>query len=285
LEVREGENAAVCIARAFVENSGDGRTSTLAYLERTLPSDDHALFMERMRQYGVRLAQLHCALGEVSEEAFVPEPVPGEQAEMWREVAREAARRAMRLLEHPPAPFPEGVQEDARRLFEGREAIFERIERFAPRTLGKKQRIHGNFHLGKILLTAGDVVIIDTGGSSSISRTERRAKQSPLHDVAAMERSLHYAAVAASYGVTAHRSGNVEADAAAARAWRLRATDAFWEGYQTTVEGSVSYPEDTADARAMVDFFTLTHALEEIPREIAHRPEWLRIPFETCLER
>jgi maltose alpha-D-glucosyltransferase/alpha-amylase len=286
LEIREGDAAAVCTARAFIENSGDGWSSTLAYLERTLPSDDHELFMERVHHYGVRLAQLHRALGEASdEEAFKPEVIPAEQVEVWRAVARTAAQTALRILENPPVPFPAGIQEDAALLFSRRDALLGRIESFSPRMLGKKQRIHGRFHLGNILLVAGDIVITGIGGEASLSRAERRSKQSPLHDVAAMERSLRYVAVAASYGVTAHRAGNVEIDAAAARAWRSRALDSFWAGYQETIEGFASYPEDAADARSILDFFIFTHALEEIPRETAHRPEWLRIPFESCLER
>jgi maltose alpha-D-glucosyltransferase/alpha-amylase len=242
--------------------------------------------MERVRHYGVRLAQLHRALGEASdEEALKPEAISAQQPEIWRAAARAAAQSALRILENPPVPFPASIQEDAALLYSRREALLGRIEGFAPRTLGKKQRIHGRFHLGNILLVAGDIVITGVGGDASLPRSERRRKQSPLHDVAVMERSLHYVAVAASYGVTAHRAGNVEIDAAAARAWRSRAMDAFWAGYQETIEGFESYPEDVADARSILDFFIFTHALEEIPRETAHRPEWLRIPFEACLER
>jgi maltose alpha-D-glucosyltransferase/alpha-amylase len=113
---------------------------------------------------------------------------------------------------------------------------------------------------------------------------KRRLKQSPLQDVAAMLRSLHYAAVAVSYGVTRARAGNVEDEVAAARAWRMRASDAFVDGYRQTIDDSERSFAETGNANALLELLVLTQALGEIPRELAHRPEWLRIPVEGCLE-
>jgi len=141
---------------------------------------------------------------------------------------------------------------------------------------GEKTRIHGDYHLGQVLLAENDFVIIDFEGEPRKTLAERRAKHSPLRDVAAMVRSFDYAMHEALAGAAAHRP-DARADLyAAARAWRDQARSAFLEGYS----GAHAIP----DAAGLLGLFVLEKALYELAYELDNRPEQSRIPLRGLLD-
>ena len=158
----------------------------------------------------------------------------------------------------------------------------ERIEAIAGcAPIGLKTRIHGDYHLGQVLIAQDDVMIVDFEGEPARPLAERREKSSPLRDVAGMLRSLDYAASAAIERF-ASRTGEVpERIAAAAAAWRDRATQDFLDAYFATApelagSGGASRPE-------LLELFLLQKAFYEIAYETANRPAWLPIPVRGVL--
>jgi maltose alpha-D-glucosyltransferase / alpha-amylase len=56
-----------------------------------------------------------------------------------------------------------------------------------------KTRVHGDYHLGQVLFTGKDFIIIDFEGEPARTLSARKLKYCPFKDVAGMMRSFHYA--------------------------------------------------------------------------------------------
>ncbi len=127
-------------------------------------------------------------------------------------------------------------------------------------------------------------MIIDFEGEPSRSLEERRAKISPLRDVAGMLRSFDYAASAALDSFAARTGGAPPRVVAAATAWRDRAGREFLSTYVAEAKGMPSYPEDPEVAAGLLDLFLLQKAFYEIAYEAANRPTWLSIPLRGVVD-
>ena len=140
-------------------------------------------------------------------------------------------------------------------------------------------RIHGDYHLGQVLYTGKDFVIVDLEGEPSRSISERRFKRSPLRDVAGMIRSFEYAAA---YAVRQGpvRTEDIPALLPWARLWQRWASASFLRGY-FEASGDAAYLPKGADAvSAMLDFYLLDKAIYELRYELNNRPDWVPIPLE-----
>jgi maltose alpha-D-glucosyltransferase/alpha-amylase len=139
-----------------------------------------------------------------------------------------------------------------------------------------KIRVHGDYHLGQVLATADDFVVIDFEGEPLRPMAERRARSSPLRDVAGMLRSFAYAAYVAARETPGLASGVKVAT------WERAAREAFLDGYVDRAR-SAAVPllpgDPDALARALA-LFELHKALYEVMYEAGHRPDWIAIPVE-----
>jgi maltose alpha-D-glucosyltransferase/alpha-amylase len=145
-------------------------------------------------------------------------------------------------------------------------------------------RVHGDLHLGQVLDTGSDFVVIDFEGEPGRPLNERRYKRCPLIDVASMMRSFHYAAA------SALRSGRIRSEDAQtlapwAQAWTAWIRAAYLAEY-LQCSGAVSYlPEGAADKSLLLDFYQLEKCIYEIRYELNNRPDWLPIPIAGLRER
>ena len=142
-----------------------------------------------------------------------------------------------------------------------------------------KTRIHGDYHLGQVLVAKNDFYIIDFEGEPARTLQERREKQSPFKDVAGMLRSFEYAEWAALFAIAEHEADSVGRLLPFASAWRRSTQETFLKGYFDAIGDCPSCPKNRAETDRLLNLFTLEKALYEICYEATNRPTWLRIPI------
>lgn len=230
------------------------------------------------RRLGQRTGELHAALASrPSDPVFGPEPL---DAPTRRALALDARARfspiAARLREKDEPTWA--------KLERRRPELDARLDRISFLTdAGAKLRVHGDFHLGQVLFTGDDFVLIDFEGEPARSLAERRARRSPLVDVAGMLRSIDYAGWAA----LRERAERAEKDRTAVapwiEAWCRIASAAFLGGWLGMADGAGILPSTKEARDVLLEFFLLEKCIYEIGYELDHRPEWLDIPVAGML--
>ncbi len=171
------------------------------------------------------------------------------------------------------------AKEDAERLLADWDALDGQIASLAPVGLGfHKTRIHGDLHLGQVLLCKDDFAIIDFEGEPIRPLEERRAKHCILKDLAGMLRSFDYAAAASVAERLDLQSQDGPTLARAASDWRSLATSSFLGAYRASVADISSCPP-AEDAGKLLQLFLMEKVLYEIAYEGANRPSWVHIPL------
>jgi maltose alpha-D-glucosyltransferase/alpha-amylase len=174
-----------------------------------------------------------------------------------------------------------GPKAEAEALLKQRKACLERIKQLTDQPVtASKTRLHGDYHLGQVLVAQNDFYILDFEGEPARPLDERRAKTSPLKDVAGMLRSFDYAAWSAVLTEAEFDPSGTEIVLSLAERWRQSTEDAFLASYRETIAGCSSYPDDPGEAQRLLELFLLEKALYEICYEAANRPGWLTIPIK-----
>ena len=145
-----------------------------------------------------------------------------------------------------------------------------------------RTRVHGDYHLGQVLWTGDDFLIIDFEGEPGRPLTQRRFKRNPLRDVAGMLRSLEYASVAALRDGR-HRPDDMPLLQEWASAWAQWTSASFLGGYLERVGGTRIAPTNESDLDLLLRFFLLEKVIYEINYELNNRPDWVEIPLRGLL--
>ena len=264
----------------WVETRIDGATTVLAILSRYLraASDGWSLAATSVRdlyasEEGTRAAE---AGGDFAPEAERLGAATAQvhrdladafgQSELEPEAVRELAEQMYRRLDLAVATVPElGRYGD--KVGDAYSDLAKLIEPVPA------QRVHGDYHLGQVMRTQTGWVVLDFEGEPASPLAQRRARSSPLRDVAGMLRSFDYAA---RHQLVTHP----EAASLAPRAadWVRRNGDAFCAGYAAA--GGLNPAGNSVLLRAML----LDKAVYEVVYEARNRPTWVPIPLESIAE-
>jgi trehalose synthase-fused probable maltokinase len=238
---------------------------------------------------GRRTAELHLALSADAEDpVFAPEGFsPLDRDALAHELAT-LAGEALRLLREKIPHLDPAAREKASRVVAGWDRMFAQCRRLLDRPLtAQRTRIHGDYHLGQVLVTGNDFVIIDFEGEPERPLAERRSKHSPLRDVAGMLRSFHYASCTALLRRSPESGGPATLTgplAPWARYWRRWASAEFLRMYFATAATAAFMPHDETELDALLKFFLLQKATYEVIYELRNRPDWLPIPLDGIIE-
>jgi maltose alpha-D-glucosyltransferase/alpha-amylase len=299
VELIEGDQrSAIAVVHAFVENQGDAWTVTSAYLDRFVEEqrllaasehpgerDEQVPYLRYMSQTGRRVAEMHLAFAGSDElPDFKPEPTRPTDVRHWIADAAARAERVFDALQQRRETMKEADRLLIDQILAQRATLLDRLNALLPPDIdGLKIRHHGDFHLGQMLVVKDDIFIIDFEGEPRRALAERRRKAPAARDVAGLIRSIDYSATAA-LGRALKMAPDEHGKLGAALAeWRDRAVASFLGAYRETMTDARLWPTDPRVAGQMLDFFLLEKAFYEVEYELAHRPEWLRVPLSGML--
>jgi maltose alpha-D-glucosyltransferase/alpha-amylase len=303
---REGAEAStLAMLQGLVRNEGDGWKWTLEELDRyyescaripfpvaaeatlsdvqaqELAREHLGLYLASATVLGRRTGEMHLALAsETQDPAFAPEAFGSDDLRALSAELRENATRVFDALKENLGKLPDEVVEPAGLALSRRRRYHERFDGLARLEVkAQRTRIHGDFHLGQTLRVKNDYVILDFEGEPARSLAERRARHSPLKDVAGMLRSFSYAAFAALLSYTARRPEYFETLEPWARLWEGAIAAEFLREYRLVTEGAAFLPREGDVFQKLLDAYLLDKALYELRYELDNRPAWVRIPL------
>jgi maltose alpha-D-glucosyltransferase/alpha-amylase len=235
-------------------------------------------FYERVTRLGQRTAEMHLALAsDATNPAFAPEPFTANYQRAMYSTLRKLVRDRFNLLENSIHKLDRDTQKLAKKVLELENTILDCFkEVYEVRIKAQKTRIHGDYHLGQILFTGKDFIIIDFEGEPGFSFSERRLKKNPLKDVAGMMRSFHYAAFGKILLNENYRERDLEFLEAWAEQWQHYVSRFYLGAYMEKVGmGNVLSHED----EILIRTFLIEKSIYELGYELNGRPDWAAIPL------
>jgi maltose alpha-D-glucosyltransferase / alpha-amylase len=291
----DGQSRLLAMLQAYVANQGDGWTYSVEYLRRhleqyrtqpagaSLPANAHEAHLALIRVLGVRTAELHRSLGRrTTDPAFSPRALTRKDIDTYRQRAQQQAQSGLDLLASSSEQLSVPDRERAHAVLALRKQLLARIDACATdASEGLLIRIHGDYHLGQVLLTRNDFIIIDFEGEPGRSLEERRAKHSPLRDIAGMLRSFSYVQQSALLSI-AHTEPELARLVPLAREWETQVRGAFLSAYDETARGSGLYAS-LDPVHGLLGLFELEKSFYELRYELGNRPTWASIPLVGIL--
>ena len=283
----------VALAQGFVRNQGDAWGWTLDYLERAageaFADEDAGATADALSGYlsfasaiGRRLAEMHDVLASPTDiEEFTPEPADQAAVDAWADGVAEQIDLAVAAIGRVHDWPDEAVHKMADTFVAQAPALQREARALARSAAGHalQTRVHGDFHLGQILVNSGDATIIDFEGEPAKTMEQRRAKSSPFRDVAGLLRSFDYAAATATAGRVPGSEQSTERRAVLMEEFRVTAGRAFFDCYRAILEQSQHPWVSAAAENALLDLFLLEKAAYEVRYEATNRPAWIGIPL------
>ncbi|MDH4361662.1 MAG: maltose alpha-D-glucosyltransferase [Nitrospirota bacterium] len=313
-----GELLTFGILQQFIQNEGDAWRYTLdglsRYLEEALthptaitaasiphkslmalvdediptgPREWIGPYLEEARLLGLRTGELHAALASDSEDPeFKPEPFTDFYRRGLFQSMLGTVNMNFPLLRSQVKSLREPVQTLAKSVLEGEGRLRKRLLSIRDRKLKcARIRCHGDYHLGQVLYTGKDFIIIDFEGEPARPLSVRRLKESPLRDVAGMLRSFHYAAHASSIGlVEGVRPEDFSLLEPWARYWQLWVSVSYLKAYLSVKEAREILPASFDDIQILLNGYLLQKAIYELGYELNNRPDWVRIPLDGIIQ-
>jgi len=284
------------IAQGYLSNQGDAWAWTQNTLERAIRDEmeptrtdpeAHTDALAELNGFaallGQRLGEMHLLLAAPSiDAAFQPQVSDGQDSARWTRQINAELTHALDLLAQHRDQLDSDSQALVDDLQEQREGLVQHIENLANQAQGGLlMRVHGDLHLGQVLVVQGDAYLIDFEGEPSRPLQERRAKHSPYKDVSGVLRSFDYAAAMILRSASAVDLSEAarQARQRVARQYLHQSRHAFVEAYGLATAAMPHAWLQAEGERAALELFCLEKAAYEITYEAENRPSWLAVPL------
>ncbi|MGH7808322.1 MAG: maltose alpha-D-glucosyltransferase [Thermodesulfobacteriota bacterium] len=240
------------------------------------------VYLEMARLLGKRTAELHLALSSDTEDPnFAPEPFSVLYQRALYQSMQSLTRMVVGLLRKNLKNLPDSLREKANEILGSEKQIIEHFKVvFKKKISAMKIRTHGDYHLGQVLYTGNDFVIIDFEGEPARPLSERRLKRSPLRDVAGMIRSFHYAVYNSLFKQIPFKPEEIERLEPWALLWYKYIAGVFLGSYLVTAGDAPFIPKDREELNIMLRAYLLEKAIYELGYELNNRPDWTIIPIK-----
>ncbi len=293
----QGEDTLLMIAQGYLSNQGDAWTWTHNNLERAIRDELADAMSEHPQHFnalgeladfagllGQRLGEMHSVLAQAHDNPqFAPQATSDSDVREWAShIAAQVKQALKHLKDHVPQLSAE-QQQQAKKLLTQHSAITAYIQQLAKQTLGGlKIRVHGDLHLGQVLVVQGDAYFIDFEGEPARSLTSRRSKHSPYKDLSGLLRSFDYAAAMAISNVQQadHSAEASEARQRVVKRYLNESRKALIDAYRRATASLAHTWKAPNGEEAALALFSLEKAAYEIIYEAANRPAWLPVPLQ-----
>ncbi|MCT8166907.1 MULTISPECIES: maltose alpha-D-glucosyltransferase [unclassified Pseudomonas] len=295
-EDAQGTPHLLMIAQGYLNNQGDAWAWTQNTLERAIRDEmepasaepeAHTNAQAELAGFaallGQRLGEMHLLLAAPSEDpAFAPRASDGDDSARWsRQISGELSHALDLLAQHR-----DSLDRDSQALVDDlqqqRDGLAAHVHQLAEQAQGGLlMRVHGDLHLGQVLVVQGDAYLIDFEGEPSRPLEERRARHSPYKDVSGVLRSFDYAAAMVLRSASAVDLSEParQARQRVARQYLHQARHAFVEAYGLATAALPHAWQQAEGERAALELFCLEKAAYEITYEAENRPSWLAVPL------
>jgi trehalose synthase-fused probable maltokinase len=293
-EATDGWKHALAAIGAYFE-SVDGRPSADASALHTetpvrIPGEPRTeaarvvgAYLDAARMLGSQTGRLHRTLAQGTGEAFAPEPLTGSDVANLIDSTRNRAMRALSRLAAARASVPPAAASRVDQLLERQARLFDGLDGAFDPAGAMRTRCHQDYHLGQLLWTGERYALLDFEGEPARTLSERRAKRSPLTDVAGMLRSYSYAAWSGLFARAAAANRDPMTDRPWAALWESAVAGAFMQRYLQATEGASFLPRHPAALEQLLRVLILDKALYELEYELNNRPDWILVPVEGLL--
>ncbi|MDY7532955.1 maltose alpha-D-glucosyltransferase [Pseudomonas sp. Bout1] len=292
----DGQDNLLMIAQGYLNNQGDAWSWTQNNLERAIRDELAEAMSEQEQHYnalgeladfagllGQRLGEMHQVLAaSTTDKAFKPEATSVKDSQGWAKHVGAQIDRALQLLKQHQTKLNPADQALVSALLEQKKAIGTYVQDLANATVGGLRiRVHGDLHLGQVLVVKGDAYLIDFEGEPARPLHERRGKHSPYKDVSGVLRSFDYAAAMAVnvQGVDQSAEANASRQRVADR-YLHEAKQAFTQAYHAATTTLGHDWQDAKGQDAALVLFSLEKAAYEVAYEAENRPSWLPVPLQ-----